>query len=106
MKRYTIKPEYFDAWGATYDTALIDETEITRLAEEWETTTEELLKQVDEVKETVIINGTETTIDIAANLMDDDIREYLHMEGITDPQEFIDRYCALHSEKYGEEFTV
>lgn len=106
MKRYTIKPEHFDAWGATYDTALIDETEITRLAEEWETTTEELLKQVDEVEETVIINGTETTLDIAANLMDDEIREQLHAEGIEDPQEFADRYCELHCEKFGEDFAV
>lgn len=106
MKRYTIKPEFFDAWGATYDTALIDETEVARLADAWGASTDALLPQLDEVADTVMVGNTETTLEIAAALMDDEIRETVHAEGITDPQEFIDRYCEMHREKYGEEFTV
>lgn len=41
-------------------------------------------------------------------LMDDDIREKLHLkyvEKVTD-QEFIDLYCIEHFKKFGDEFVV
>lgn len=40
MENYKIKPEYYDLWGCTEDTAIIDRAEIERLAEEWEKTVE------------------------------------------------------------------
>lgn len=104
--KYTVKPEHFDEWGVTYSTALIDDAEVFRLADEWDIPVEDLFLQVEEAPETVTVNGTETTMEIAAMLMDDDIREALHAEGIADPQEFINRYCELHREKYDEDFTV
>lgn len=58
------------------------------------------------MSEIITVNGYTTTIDAAAALMDDEIREAIHAEGITDPQEFINRYCELHYERYGENFTV
>jgi len=41
----------------------------------------------------------------AVNIMDDDLREQLHMDlaPCTD-QEFFDAYCKLHLETFGEEF--
>lgn len=54
----------------------------------------------------VEVNGVKVWMMTAANLMDDEIREDLNREGIQDPQEFIDRYCKAHAEKYGEDFTV
>lgn len=53
----------------------------------------------------VVIGNWTGPLDVAANLMDDDIREALH--GSTDdPQEFVDLYCAAHLAKFGEEFGV
>lgn len=51
--------------------------------------------------------GNEVFFEVAINLMDDEIREKLHMDlaPCTD-QEFFDAYCAQHFEKYGEEFMV
>ena len=54
----------------------------------------------------ITVNGTKTTMETAAALMDDEIRDALHAEGIADPQEFIDRYVEAHREKYGEDFAV
>lgn len=54
----------------------------------------------------VCVNGTRVWMQTAAALMDDEIREALHAEGIADPQEFIDAYCKAHREKYGEDFAV
>lgn len=42
--------------------------------------------------------------DSAVELMDDDLREELHAEGVDTEQWFIDMYCQRHLEKYGEEF--
>ena len=56
----------------------------------------------------VMLNGCEVDFDACVNLMDDEIRELVHAElaPCTD-QEFVDRYCELHSEKYnGEEYTI
>lgn len=43
--------------------------------------------------------------DTVVNLMDDEIREQVHDEiAPCTPQEFYNRYCALHLEKYGDCF--
>lgn len=56
----------------------------------------------------VLLNGHEVDFDACVNLMDDDIREELHMEmaGSCTEQEFLDAYCEAHSNKYGEEFQI
>ena len=55
----------------------------------------------------VILNGCEVDFDACVNLMDDEIREALHAEGIETEQKFLDRYIAEHAKKYsGEEFTI
>lgn len=60
----------------------------------------------------VILNYTgvdhEVDYDACVNMMDDDLREQLNAEmaPCTD-QEFLDRYCQLHAEKFnGEEFYI
>jgi len=52
-------------------------------------------------------NGQEIVFEAAVNLMDDEIREKLHMElaPCTD-QEFFTAYEKAHSQKYGEKFEV
>lgn len=56
---------------------------------------------------TVMINGNEHLFDAVVNMMDDDIREALHSEGIEDPQAFVDAYISRHAEKYnGEQFDI
>ena len=112
MKKYTIRPEFLSLWGSeTTEETVIDAAEVERLAAEWETPVEELLEQLKEIEMedntmTITVNSIETTMEAAAALMDDEIREAVHAEGITDPQEFVGRYCELHHEKYGNEFTV
>ena len=55
----------------------------------------------------VILNGIELSMDAVVALMDDDIREELHMEiAPCTEQEFVDAYCVKHFEKYGEDYTV
>lgn len=54
----------------------------------------------------VMLNGHEVDFDACVNMMDDEIREELHMEGIESEQEFLNRYCEAHAEKYGEEFCM
>ena len=56
----------------------------------------------------VILNGFEVDFDACVNLMDDDLREELHMEmaGECTEQEFFDAYCERHLEKYGTGFEV
>ena len=55
----------------------------------------------------VILNGCEVDFAACVNLMDDEIREALHAEGIETEQEFLDRYIEEHAKKYnGEEFTI
>lgn len=47
MKTYTIKPEYVDLWGSEISNdTVINEDEVERLAEEWETPVDELLEQL------------------------------------------------------------
>lgn len=56
----------------------------------------------------VILNGCEVDFNACVNLMDDEIREALHMEiAPCTEQEFLDRYIEEHAKKYnGEEFTI
>ena len=46
-------------------------------------------------------------MDVIINLMDDEIREYLHNLGIyDDEQSFLDAYVQAHIAKYNENFTI
>lgn len=54
----------------------------------------------------VIINGSTYDFDAAVNMMDNDIRESIHAEGIEDEQGFIDAYCKAHEDKFGESFEI
>lgn len=45
--------------------------------------------------------------DAAVELMDDDIREQIHMEKAPCTElEFLEAYMEAHEEKYGEGFTI
>lgn len=53
------------------------------------------------------LNGKTVDFDACVALMDDEIREALHMEKAPcGEQEFLDAYAQRHLEKYGEEFTA
>lgn len=61
----------------------------------------------------VVVNGKCVDFGAAVNLMDDDLREYLHatVAGYDqdDPksyQNFITSYCVAHAERFGEDFRV
>ena len=55
----------------------------------------------------VILNGNIVDFDQCVNLMDDEIRENLHMEyGWASEQEFLDMYCQDHMQKFGKEFAL
>ena len=56
----------------------------------------------------VMLNGHGVDFDACVNMMDDEIREKLHMDmvGECPEQEFLNRYCETHAEKYGEEFCT
>ena len=51
--------------------------------------------------------GNDVNFEAAANLMDDELREELHMElAPCSEQEFFDAYAMAHAEKFGgEEFA-
>lgn len=56
---------------------------------------------------TVLLNGKECDYDACVNMMDDDLREKLHMElAPCSEQEFLDAYCKRHKEKFGAEFEI
>lgn len=50
-------------------------------------------------------NGHAIDFEAAINLMDDEIREGLHADGIESKQKFIEAYAERHAEKYGDEFA-
>ena len=52
-------------------------------------------------------NGTRIDFDVAVQLMDDDLREQLHMElaPCTD-QEFFDAYAKAHEDRFGETWEL
>ena len=55
----------------------------------------------------VNLNGYEVDFDACAILMDDEIREELHMElAPCTEQEFLDAYVERHAEKFDEEFQI
>lgn len=51
-------------------------------------------------------NGTQIDFDAATALMDDEIREQLHAEGIETEQEFFAAYEAAHEQKFGREWEL
>lgn len=52
-------------------------------------------------------NGKEIEFDVAVNLMDDEIREELHMKlAPCADQEFFTAYEKAHRQKYGEKFEI
>jgi len=51
-------------------------------------------------------NGNEINFEAAVMLMDDEIREELHAQGIEDEQAFYDAYCDKHYDKYNDYFDV
>lgn len=55
----------------------------------------------------VMLHGNEIDFDVAVELMDEDIRDRLHitMEPCSN-QEFMDAYAKVHADKYDEEFVV
>lgn len=62
-------------------------------------------------KAAVVNAGCNTTsvhhIDLIASYMDDEIREQVHHElAPCTAQEFVDRYCELYKEKFGEDFCI
>ena len=55
----------------------------------------------------VNLNGCKVDFDTCAILMDDEIREELHMElAPCTEQEFLDAYVERHAEKFGEDFDI
>ena len=55
----------------------------------------------------VNLNGYEVDFDACVILMDDEIREELHMElAPCTEQEFLDAYVERHAEKFGEDFDI
>lgn len=69
-------------------------------------TAEDLEKEFLQNDEWVVLDH-DISFSAAVALMDDEIREQVHAE--LSPccnQRFLDRYCELHEEKYGEEFTI
>lgn len=101
MKEYKVKPEYLDNWlvhGDSADEVIVDENKINRLAREWGVSLFDLLAQVD---------IDEGYMAAAVALMDDEIREEIHMSGVCDNDaQFLHEYEVKHLAKYGEEFCV
>lgn len=50
-------------------------------------------------------NGVAIDFEAAVNMMDDELREFVHACHCEDtPQEFFDVYVTVHSENLGEDF--
>ena len=55
----------------------------------------------------VLLNNVSVDMDVVINLMDDDLREYLHNLGIyDDDQSFLEAYLQAHLAKYNVNFTI
>lgn len=55
----------------------------------------------------VMLNNVLIDMDVIINLMDNDIRDYLHNSGIyDDEQSFLDAYLQDHKAKFNENFTI
>lgn len=101
MKQYNVKPEYIDKWidhSESADSLTVSDDEISRLSIEWGVDMFDLLAQVD-------IN--EKYMSAAVELMDDEIREDIHMRGLCkNDAQFLREYEIRHLAKYGEPFYV
>lgn len=53
----------------------------------------------------ITINGKDCDMDVARNLMDDELCEAIHGTVETD-QEFFEAYVKAHKDKFGEDFVV
>ena len=55
----------------------------------------------------VVLNEKDVDFDACVNLMDDELRERIHMSyKALSEQEFLDLYCEAHFWKYGEVFDI
>ena len=57
----------------------------------------------------IVLNQYDKEVDfeVAVNLMDDELREQIHQEfAPCTEQEFYNRYCKEHHNKFGEEFVI
>jgi hypothetical protein len=55
----------------------------------------------------VLLNNLLVDMDVVINLMDDEIREYLHNLAIyDDEQSFLNAYLQAHKSKFNENFTI
>lgn len=107
--KYTIRPEYLSQWSSfASEASIITENDLVFLSAEWNKPTEELLEQLDEytADNIVMVYGEPVDFDAAVNLMDDEIREDLHAEGIGKKQDFINEYCKRHLAKYHTAFCI
>lgn len=76
---------------------------LIEIAEALETSPANLIQSTDVID----CKGNELDFDTAVALMDDDIREDVHMDlAPCSRQEFYDEYVKRHVEKYIEEFLV
>jgi len=50
--------------------------------------------------------GKRIDFDAAVILMDDDLREAIHAEGIDNEQDFFDAYAKAHEAKFGETWEL
>jgi hypothetical protein len=58
-------------------------------------------------RQNVTVGNWTGDIEVAATLMDKDLREELHLRlAPCDPQEFVDAYIEAHREKFDEEWVV
>lgn len=55
---------------------------------------------------TVTLKGKQIDFASAVALMDEEVREQAHRIVLKDEQAFLDCYCSLHAEKFGEDFLV
>lgn len=54
----------------------------------------------------VLVRNVLVDFDVVVNLMDYELREYVHGLGIEDEQAFVEKYAYLHYLKYGKLFEI
>jgi hypothetical protein len=55
----------------------------------------------------VLLDNVSIDMDVPINLMDDEIRDYLHnSQNYDDEQSFLDAYLQAHKSKFNENFTI
>lgn len=53
------------------------------------------------------LNGSEYDTDAVIAIIDDEVRDRLHLIGYDNDQRFLDAYAVAHAEKFdGERFTI